>query len=209
MKTDVRPGLARLMAQEGEPRTPSPVRDIQDQLDAALQGAQDASDGQVSLPGIVSETGLQLPPGLTFEQWQQVGFTLRRINRAWRWWVGDWLNYGERAYGEMYSQAMDETGLAYNQLAQIAHVARKIEPEMRHEALSWSHHAAVARLDKVEANALLDRAEEHGWQRKDLRAAADLLTGGNNFTPAETSSVCSCHCCQSAICPDCGHKWGE
>lgn len=30
--------------------------------------------------------------------------------------LGDWLNYGERVYGEKYSQAMDATGLDWHPL---------------------------------------------------------------------------------------------
>lgn len=195
MKVDVRPGLARLIAQDDTPRNGSPIRDIQEQLDAALLGAHDQDEGQLSIPGVITETGLQLPPGLTFDQWQQVGFTLRRINKAWKWWVGDWLNYGERTYGEMYSQAMEETGLKYNELAQIAHVARQIDPSMRHEGLPWTSHAAVAKLDKDQAIALLNRAEQNGWAREMVRAAAKMITGGNNIMPAETLiSACRCHC---------------
>lgn len=35
-----------------------------------------------------------------------------------RWWIGDWLAFGERVYGETYSQAVEATG----------HVALLLEP---------------------------------------------------------------------------------
>jgi hypothetical protein len=34
-----------------------------------------------------------------------------------KWWLGDWLNFGERKYGETYSQAIDTTGHSYQALA--------------------------------------------------------------------------------------------
>lgn len=201
--------LARLEAGEATKRNGSIVKDIQDQLDAALT-TTDPDDGLLVLPGEITDTSLTLPSGLTFAQWQNVGHCLKRIHRAWRWWVGDWIAYGEHKYGEMYSQAMDETGIEYNQLAQISYVARQIPPEIRHENLSWSHHAAVAKLDHESANALLDKAEQDGWKREHLRAAAKLL-GDGKIMPAETSAPaiekCSCHC-HGDYCTECMQPTG-
>lgn len=56
--------------------------------------------------------------------------------------LGDWLNYGENAYGEMYSQVMDETGFSLQTLTNDKYVASKIEIYRRREILSWSHHEA-------------------------------------------------------------------
>ncbi len=46
-----------------------------------------------------------------------------------KWWRGDWINYGEdRAdWGEMYTQALDESDLAYNSLRKEAWVSRRID----------------------------------------------------------------------------------
>jgi hypothetical protein len=206
MTKTLRPGVVRLMAQEGEYKPSSPIREIQDKLDAALSNGHDAEDGVLALPGVVTETSLTLPPGLAFEQWQQVGFTLKRINRAWRWWVGDWIAYGERAYGEMYSQAIEETGIGYGQLAQIVHVAKRVEPDMRREGLSWSTHASVARLERDAAIAVLDKAETEGLSRQEVRSAVKAITDNQNIPHAETlSSTCLCHC-HTGKCVDCGMK---
>ena len=40
-----------------------------------------------------------------YAEWEQCGAVLRQIDGAVQWWLGDWLNYGEHAYGEQYSQA--------------------------------------------------------------------------------------------------------
>ena len=220
MSTD-RPGALRLAAMEGQRRDRSPVRDLledrvggkhvyaEDALDAALRNGHDIDDGSLDLGGTVTETSLILPAGLPFEQWQQVGFRLRRINRAWRWWVGDWLNYGERAYGEMYSQAMEETGLPYHSLAQCVYVAKHVEPSMRREGLSWGHHEAVASLPKADQTALLDRAESHGWKREHLRAAVSVIKEPDKLSPAVTlATICQCHCHVPADNCDCGSSCG-
>ena len=62
------------------------------------------------LPGAISATALDLPHGLTYEKWAEVGAQLGQIERAVRWWVGDWLCYGELSYGEEYVQAAEAKG---------------------------------------------------------------------------------------------------
>lgn len=201
-----KPGALRLAAMEGH-KSSSPIRTISEQLDAALAGAHDPEDGVLSLPGVVSETGLELPPGLEFSKWQQVGFTLRRIRGAWEWWVGDWLNYGERVYGEMYSQAIEDTGLDYNRLSQVAYVARRITPEMRHKDLAWSSHEAVAPLEHGIAVSLLNTAEAEGWKRERVRAEAKALR--SNVLPAvKLETICQCHCHSAQLNCACGQSAG-
>jgi len=63
-----------------------------------------------------------------------------------QWTVGDWFNMGERIYGEMYSQVMDASKLAYGTLANYKYVASKVEFSRRRENLSYSHHQEVASL---------------------------------------------------------------
>jgi hypothetical protein len=125
----------------------------------------------LTLPGIVSETAWAPPSDLRFEEWEQVGVTLGRIGRARRWWIGDWVNHGERAYGEKYTLAIDATGYEYQTVANCAYVAKAIEPSRRREGLSWSHHAEVAALEPSEQEAWLDRAQAEGLTRNGLRKA--------------------------------------
>jgi hypothetical protein len=125
----------------------------------------------LTLPGIVSETAWAPPSDLRFEEWEQVGVTLGRIGRARRWWIGDWVNHGERAYGEKYTLAIDATGYEYQTVANCAYVAKAIEPSRRREGLSWSHHAEVAALEPADQEAWLDRAQAEGLTRNELRKA--------------------------------------
>lgn len=116
-----------------------------------------------------SETGLEMPRALTFERWQSLGETLGRINRASGWWIGDWLNFGERAYGESYSQAMDATGLSYGTLANYASVAKRVESSRRRESLTFAHHQEVAALPAREQDEYLQQAEREGLSKAKLR----------------------------------------
>lgn len=123
-------------------------------------------------PGLLAQyttaTGLELPEGLTFEDWSGVGQVLRHMERSVMWWLGDWWRYGERAYGEAASQAAP-TGYSLKTVQTAAWVADQIESSRRLEDLSWSHHQAVAALAPPDADALLEKAEADGWSTRDLR----------------------------------------
>lgn len=124
---------------------------------------------QLVLPGRVSTVGLDLPDDLTFAQWQGIGSALRGVQRSAMWWIGDWLRYGERRYGEMYSQALDETDYEKGTLANAKWVAGQFPAvHFRNEDLSWSHHAQVAGRD--DAQELLGLARQNQWRVRELRA---------------------------------------
>jgi hypothetical protein len=153
-----RPGLARLREMEGGHRNGTVIRDI-----VTLP-----EDG-LSIPGNVSESGLALRPGLEYGEWAAVWNTLGRIERAHRWWIGDWLNYGEREYGQVYEEALPMTGLDYKSLRNCKWVSGQIELSRRRDNLSWGHHAEVASLEPDEQDHWLGRAEDNHWSQKELR----------------------------------------
>lgn len=78
------------------------------------------------------------------------------------WWIGDLLNAGDARFGEMFSQVC-EGAVSADQLQRYESVARRVPPENRRPGLSWSAHAAVARLPHALQRKMLDRAEEAGW----------------------------------------------
>jgi len=99
------------------------------------------------------------------------GEKIFRVRQSCHWWIGDWLNYGEAAYGEKYAQAIDETKYSYYTLAHDKTVAARVESCRRRQNLSWSHHAEVASLTPAKQDELLDLAEANSWSREDLRDA--------------------------------------
>jgi len=119
-------------------------------------------------------TGLSVSGHPTFEQWQNFGRMLSQVEGATHWWIGDWVNYGEPAYGEKYSQALDETGFAYGTLRNDAWVAGRIEMSRRRDILGFAHHAEVAALEPAEQDRLLDEAEKNHWTQRELRAAKKI-----------------------------------
>lgn len=121
-------------------------------------------------PAIWTDTGLTLPAGLSFEEWQAAGEFIGRAEKAVQWWMGDWWRYGEHAYGERAAQAIG-TDWSYQTWKDAGWVAGAIERSRRRDLLSWSHHREVAALPPAEQDIYLDRAIEADWNRNELRAA--------------------------------------
>ena len=114
-------------------------------------------------------TGLVFHGELSYQEWTLLGCQLAKLRRSIHWLIGDWLNYGERRFGEQYAQAMADTGFDYQTLANDKWVASRISPARRREELSFSHHLAVARLEPVEQEAWLVASEQRGLTRDELR----------------------------------------
>lgn len=119
-----------------------------------------------------SLTGLSFDRPIPFEEWAAIGATLDTIERGVNWWIGDWVNYGERQYGEKYTQAIHETGRKRQSIANLAWVAGQFTLSRRRDNLSWSHHEAVASLDPGTQDRLFDEAEVNGWSHREMREAA-------------------------------------
>lgn len=105
-------------------------------------------------------TGLLISPEMNFEDWMGLGGKLRTMHGAIHFWIGDWLIFGERKYGEMYSQAISETEYNYKTLANDKWVASRIGFSRRRENLSFDHHATVAEFEPEDQELLLNQAEE-------------------------------------------------
>lgn len=181
--------------------------------------------GALSLPGVVSETALDLPVDLTLQEWAATGEVLNQIHKSWKWWFGDWLNYGEDHWPEEYAQYMDITDFPEQSIANIRSVARNIPPAMRRRTLAWSSHACVVPLiaprkemtqdERAERKGLamkvIEQADEEQWPREYLRQVVKQGGNADLIPPAvlEEPSECDCYCVKSDYCKECGHPWGS
>jgi hypothetical protein len=104
-----------------------------------------------------------------FDDWVSIGFHIARISNASSWWLGDWLVYGRRAYGDRYKRALEATQLDYQTLRNYAWVAGRVEASRRRENLSFQHHAEVAALPQSDQDLWLEKSERLGWSRNQLR----------------------------------------
>jgi len=73
-----------------------------------------------------TSVGLRLPKAkVHYDLWEGYGRSLRTVQAALRWCIGDWFNYGEDKFGGMASQASDIwPEYSYSNLANMASVAR-------------------------------------------------------------------------------------
>lgn len=78
------------------------------------------------------------------------------------------INRGEDLFGESFGEACGET-LSTEMVSRYASVARRIPPQNRRPELSWSAHAAVARLNHAQQRRMLAEAARQGWNSDDLR----------------------------------------
>jgi len=46
----------------------------------------------------------------TFEDWQQCGTFIQEAEKSIQFWIGDWLNFGEKAWDKRYEEALEKTG---------------------------------------------------------------------------------------------------
>lgn len=106
-----------------------------------------------------TRNGLAVTGAPTLAEWAAYGEKLAAVEGAIQWVVGDWLNYGEMAYGELSSQALT-AGASAQTWMNCKWVASRFEISRRREGLSFGHHAAVAGLDRDEQDQILTAAEE-------------------------------------------------
>lgn len=112
----------------------------------------------------ISRAGLVIPAETPIERWQEIGATLKDIDGAVQWWIGDWLNFGERGYGEMYSQALEETDYDEGTLRNAKWVSAQYELSRRRDNLSFGHHQTALGAPDPQAALqwCLDNPDERG-----------------------------------------------
>jgi hypothetical protein len=114
--------------------------------------------------------GLRFKQGkLPFDTWSNIGGTLEAMERGIQWWIGDWMVYGEKYYGDDHVQAVDATGFQLETIMQHRWVCERVPFERRRLALSYSHHREVADLTPAQQTKWLDKAEAEDWSVDRLR----------------------------------------
>ncbi len=111
----------------------------------------------------------------TFDEWLLAGTFINNADKSVHFWIGDWLNYGEERWGQMYEQAIERTGFDYGTLADDKYVASRVNFSVRTEKLSFTHHRLVAPHTPQEQKILLAKAEEMGLSVKQFRLKKDSL----------------------------------
>lgn len=170
------------------------------------------SSGQLALlfHGVFMPMGVAYDAGLPYDEWTPDGIRFRRVKEWLQFAIGDWLNHGEAAYGEMYAQAASETGLPEETLMILKYVSSRIEPARRIKDLTWSHHREVAKFPPEEQDKWLERARDKAWSVKELKDALVKAgerkrkdrekEGGEGGDEAPPTGE-ACECCGSSPAP--------
>ena len=132
------------------------------------------SDLPVSFPEVSFQGQALVLNAMPFERWLELGKVLGQIEGAVQFWIGDYLNAGEKAYGEKYSQAVDAKEA--DRWKHYAWVARSVKSVYRKHHLSYKHHEVVAPLETAaEQTKWLDDAIKNNWSVSELRQRIRLF----------------------------------
>jgi predicted RNA-binding Zn-ribbon protein involved in translation (DUF1610 family) len=142
---------------------------------------------------------------LDLAEWLAAGRKLGTLGRCSKWWLGDWIRYGNARFGERYARAAAITGYDVQSLMNMVWVASRFETSRRREVLSWSHHESVASLEHQEQERWLDYATKERLSVADLRLElrtarklADQKASDTEVVSPDSPAV--------LICPKCGNE---
>ena len=122
----------------------------------------------------ITPTGIQFHKDLSYAEWDDLGQKLAPVGKSIGFILGDWINYGEKQWGDKYEEALAKTGLAYQTLMNYSYVARKVEISCRQENLGFEHHAVVAKLKPDEQEHWLEMTKEHNLSVRRLRKSINF-----------------------------------
>ena len=142
---------------------------------------------ELEASGWISSTALVIDrPDLSFEKYEALGVLLGKVGTAVKFWIGDFLLFGEEAFGEIAAQASESLNLSEAGRQECLRVALAIPPARRRASLAWWHHRLVSAkwITPRQRDDLLDRAEAEGLTTRELEAivrdlrALDSHSGG-------------------------------
>lgn len=95
-------------------------------------------------------TGTEITRASTPDEWQNYGETLKRIDEAKQWAIGDWLVDGKAHYGDrLYEKAARILEIPRNTLEHYKSQSERFKLCTRVQNLSWAHHREVVSLKKT------------------------------------------------------------
>ena len=158
----------------------------------------------IAIRGNLTESGYVPPEDLKRHEWEAAGQSFRSVERASRFWIGDWVIAGERMYGVTYKRAAELTGREESDIRSMASVSGRVPVANRlTNRLSWSHHAAVADLASELQKQWLEAALSNNWSKTELRR--QILAKQKHVVPTVPKcSRCGTECavCRAEIGPN-------
>lgn len=122
----------------------------------------------------ITPTGIQFHQDLSYAEWDELGQKLAPIGKSIGFILGDWINYGQKNYGEKYEEALARTGIAYQTLRNYTYVASRVSLSCRQDNLGFEHHAVVAKLKPEEQEHWLELTKDHNLSVRRLRKSINF-----------------------------------
>ena len=138
---------------------------------------------------IITLTSFALAEEISYEAFESIGAMLGVFDRATKWWIGDWLMYGEDRFPDRYPQAALLTGLSEQTLMQRVTTARAIPANRRRHLVNYSVHVEVRKLPPRQQTKWLRYAEEHASTVADIRAQLKATRTDERPTELPMSAV--------------------
>lgn len=162
-----------------------------------------------SAQAALSDVSWHATQDMSFAEWLAYGRRLGVMGRSAGWWIGDWLTYGNHAFGERYARASRITGYDAQTLMNMAYVASRFDVTRRRGNLSWSHHAEIAAMDPDEQDHWLARAETDRLSVRCLRESvrrerARRRAEEEPAEPEPRAAAAAAHSSPDTTCPECG-----
>ena len=126
----------------------------------------------------ITSVGLIVDRPLDFPDWADIGPSIGKGHRAYSWAAGDWIKMGMEKYPDMYTQAMDVTGLSLGRLRNLKSLCDRVPHHIRNPNLTISHHECVAQFPENFQKQLLDLAERFNIDRDTFRELVDDIKKG-------------------------------
>ena len=134
----------------------------------------DTNTGEVLSDLRWDSVGLHIPEETSFDEWQALGKKLRQMEQSVMWWIGDWLRFGERNYGDTYKIAAETTGYSQETVRAAKWVSEQYpETVTRVTDLSWTHHREAAGLRPEQRAEVLQKASENKLSTRETKALAN------------------------------------
>ncbi len=130
----------------------------------------------------MTATGLDIPEGTEGPEWQDVGDMLRSLDSAVSWWLADWAAYAHRVWNMTASEIAVMFNYEATTIEPYMSVAESIPGLIRNQAVSFSHHRRVAKMDVELQSRWIAFAAMHGLTletfKVEIRAIDELTYEG-------------------------------
>lgn len=119
------------------------------------------------------KTGLIIAEDTTIQEWQELGQSLKKIEGAVQFWIGDWARFGDKkgfyTDSKVYDKLEEITGLSHGTLKDYKSVCENVQSSNRFDDLSFTHHIEVAKLEPQKQEFFLNKAVEENLSVRELR----------------------------------------